>query len=113
MSRVPPIVFVVDDDIDHVVILRHMLADVAPDLPVAIVENGTTRQQRTILSSAAAMEEDAMNANIVSPAMVFVGESIRAAEHLQWFDAQSVNSDVILDGLHTSHIDYLQLIETG
>ncbi len=95
--------------------IRQQLSDanVAPDLPVAMVENGTTRQQRTILSSAAAMEDDAMNANIVSPAIVFVGESIRAAEHLQWFDGQSVNSDVVLDGLHTSHIDYLQLIETG
>ena len=95
--------------------IRQQLSDanVAPDLPVAIVENGTTRQQRTILSSIAAMEEDAMNASIVSPAMVFVGESIRAAEHLQWFDGQSVKSDVVLDDLHTSHIDYLQLIETG
>jgi siroheme synthase len=95
--------------------IRQQLSDanVAPDLPVAIVENGTTRQQRTILSSAAAMEDDAMHADIVSPAIVFVGESIRAAEHLQWFDGQSVDSDVVLDGLHTSHIDYLQLIETG
>ena len=95
--------------------LRQQLSDanVAPDLPVAIVENGTTRQQRTILSSAAAMEDDAMHANIVSPAIVFVGESIRAAEHLQWFDGQAVNSDVVLDDLHTSHIDYSQLIETG
>ena len=95
--------------------LRQQLSDanVAPDLPVAIVENGTTRQQRTILSSAAAMEDDAMNANIVSPAIVFIGESVRAAEHLQWFDGKSVSSDVVLDDLHTSHIDYLQLIETG
>ena len=95
--------------------IRQQLSDanVAPDLPVAIVENGTTRQQRTILSSAAAMEDDAMKANIVSPAIVFVSESIRAAEHLQWFDGQTVNSDAILDDLHTSHIDYLQLIETG
>ncbi len=90
-----------------------MAANVAPDLPVAIVEKGTTRQQRTVLTSTAAMEGDAMNAKIVSPAIVFVGESIGAAEHLQWFDGQSVNSDVVLDDLHTSHIDYLQLIETG
>ena len=95
--------------------IRQQLSDanVAPDLPVAIVENGTTRQQRTILSSAAAMEDDAMIANIVSPAMVFVGESIRAAEHLQWFDGKLVSSDVVLDDRHASHINYLQLIETG
>ncbi len=86
---------------------------VSPDLPVAIVENGTTSRQRTIISSAAAVEDDAKKANIVSPAMIFIGESIRAAKKLQWFDGQSLNSDVVLDDLHTSHIDYLRLIETG
>ena len=86
---------------------------VSPDLPVAIVENGTTRRQRTIFSSVAALEDDATRANLVSPAIVFIGESIKAAEHLQWFDGQSVNDDVVLDDLHTSHIDYLRLIETG
>jgi uroporphyrin-III C-methyltransferase/precorrin-2 dehydrogenase/sirohydrochlorin ferrochelatase len=95
--------------------IRQQLLDggVSPDLPVAIVENGTTSRQRTIISSAAAVEDDAKKANIVSPAMVFIGESIRAAKKLQWFDGQSLNSDVILDDLHTSHIDYLRLIETG
>ena len=95
--------------------IRQQLLDsgMSPDLPVAIVENGTTRRQRTIISSAIAVEVDAKRANIVSPAMVFIGESIRAAEHLQWFDGQTVNDDVVLDDLHTSHIDYLQLIETG
>ena len=86
---------------------------VSPDLPVAIVENGTTSRQRTIISSAAAVEDDAKKANIVSPAMVFIGKAVRQAEHLQWFDGQSLNSDVVLDDLHTSHIDYLRLIETG
>ena len=86
---------------------------VSPDLPVAIVENGTTSRQRTIISSAAAVEDDAKKANIVSPAMVFIGKAVGQAEHLQWFDGQSLNSDVVLDDLHTSHIDYLRLIETG
>jgi hypothetical protein len=49
--------------------------------------------------------------------MVFIGDSVRAAEHLQWFDGRLVdsdaNDDVVLDDLHTSDIDYLRLIETG
>ena len=99
--------------------IRQQLLDggVSPDLPVAIVENGTTSRQRTIISSAAAVRDDAKKANIVSPAMVFIGESIRAAEQLQWFDGRlvdsDVNDDVVLDDLHSSHIDYLRLIETG
>ena len=95
--------------------IRKQLLDdgVSPDLPVAIVENGTTSRQRTIISSAAAVEDDAKTANIVSPAMVFIGKAVGQADHLQWFDGQTLNSDVILDDLHTSHIDYLRLIETG
>ena len=95
--------------------IRKQLMDggVSPDLPVAIVENGTTSRQRTILSSAACIDDDAKKANIVSPAMIFIGKSVGAAEQLQWFDGQTVNSDVVLDDLHTSHIDYLRLIETG
>ena len=95
--------------------IRKQLLDVgvSPDLPVAVVENGTTRRQRTIISSVAALKDDAERAKLVSAAMVFIGGSIRAAEHLQWFDGQSVNDDVVLGDLHTSHIDYLRLIETG
>ena len=80
---------------------------------VAIVENGTTRKQRTIISSAAAMESDSTRAQIVSPAMVFIGESIRQAERLQWFDSQYLNSDVVLDDQRTTNIDDPRLIETG
>ena len=95
-------------------IRRQLLnAGVAAELPVAIVENGTTALQRTIFTSAAAMEDDTMKAEIVSPAMVFVGESIKAAEQLQWFDGKMVDRDVVLDVSRNLHIDYLQLIETG
>jgi len=85
----------------------------SPELPVAIVENGTTPQQRTIISSAFALARDAAAANIVSPAMVFVGESIRAASKLQWFEQSVRNRDAVLDGGFVSHIDCQQLIETG
>lgn len=85
----------------------------SPDLPVAIVENGTTPQQRTIISSAFALARDAAALNIVSPAMVFVGESIRAAGKLQWFEQSFRNRDAVLDGGFVSHIDCQQLIETG
>ena len=86
---------------------------VSPDMPVVIVENGTTSKQRTIISSAVAMERDSTSAQIVSPAMVFIGESVRQAEHLQWFDGKAVDCDVALDDPLTTNIDYPRLIETG
>lgn len=86
---------------------------VSPDLPVAIVENGTTRNQRTVMTTAFALQRDAQSKNIVSPAMVFIGESIAAAENLQWFEGKSAGRDTGLDESFNSNIDYLRLIETG
>ncbi|MDA0707133.1 MAG: siroheme synthase CysG [Proteobacteria bacterium] len=86
---------------------------VSPDLPIAIVENGTTPQQRTIITSAKALQADATAAKVVAPAMVFLGESIRAANHLQWFEQSFTDRDAILDGGFGSHIDCNRLIETG
>jgi uroporphyrin-III C-methyltransferase/precorrin-2 dehydrogenase/sirohydrochlorin ferrochelatase len=85
----------------------------SPDLPIAIVEKGTTRNQRTIFTTAAALVADAGAKNIVSPAMVFVGEAIRTAKQLQWFEGKTEDSDTVLDDSFDSHIDYLRLIETG
>ncbi len=86
---------------------------VSPDLPIAIVENGTTSRQRTIFTSAFALDEDASAAGIVSPAMVFIGESVQTAKQLQWFDGNSAQRDTVLDDSFNSHIDYTRLIETG
>lgn len=86
---------------------------VSPELPVAIVENGTTRNQRTLVTSARALENDAKLQDIVSPAMVFVGESIAAANALQWFEGKTEGRDTGLDDSFNSNIDYIRLIETG
>ena len=86
---------------------------VSEDLPVAIVENGTTNKQRTVITTASALVADAHSAKIVSPAMVFVGESIRAANSLQWFEGHSSNGETGLDDGFDTNIDYKLLIETG
>lgn len=66
---------------------------VAPDLPVAIVENGTTPQQRTITSSAMTLERDAIRARVQSPAMLFIGKAVGTATQLQWFQGASLADD--------------------
>jgi uroporphyrin-III C-methyltransferase/precorrin-2 dehydrogenase/sirohydrochlorin ferrochelatase len=86
---------------------------VAPELPVAIVENGTTGRQRTILTSASALADDAQAAKIVTPAMVFIGESIRSANKLRWFEGRAADRDTVLDDGFSSNIDCTRLIETG
>jgi len=86
---------------------------VAPGLPIAIVENGTTSRQRTIMTSAVALADDARAASIVSPAILFIGESIRAAKKLQWFEESRADRDTVLDDGFHSHLDWPRLIETG
>ncbi len=63
---------------------------VPPDLPVAFVENGTTRQQRTVFTTASDMLRDGRQARIRAPSMLFIGRAVGIAENLQWFDGQSV-----------------------
>ncbi len=75
-------------------IRRQMLAhSVSNDMPIAFVENGTTNQQRTIISTVGNMQTDSAKAKISSPAMLFIGAAIRTAERLQWFNGQSVAAE--------------------
>ena len=63
--------------------------DVSPQLPVAFVENGTTQDQRTVLTTVGAMDDAARSNAIKSPSIIYVGESVAAAKDLQWFEGQS------------------------
>jgi uroporphyrin-III C-methyltransferase len=78
-------------------------ANVDPDLPVAIVENGTTSKQRTIFSSVSALKTDAERLRVQSPSMLFLGRSIATARDLQWYEGGSIapafSSSIELDPL--------------
>ena len=63
--------------------------DVSSELPVAFVENGTTQDQRTVLTTVGAMDDAARNNAIKSPSIIYIGESVAAAKDLQWFEGQS------------------------
>lgn len=55
--------------------------------PVAVIENGTTAAQRTIVASLARIAAEAAAADVRPPAVIVVGEVVRLRERLQWFDA--------------------------
>jgi uroporphyrin-III C-methyltransferase/precorrin-2 dehydrogenase/sirohydrochlorin ferrochelatase len=63
--------------------------NVSPQLPVAFVENGTTQDQRTILTTVAKMADAAHDKAISSPSIIYIGESVAAAKDLQWFEGRS------------------------
>ncbi len=71
----------------------HSLPDVArqllehgrdPECPVAVIENGTTACQRTIVAPLAHVAEEAAAAGIQPPALVVIGDVVRLREKIAW-----------------------------
>ena len=54
--------------------------------PVAVIEQGTTQQQRRLLSCLSDIVADTQKAGIVPPAMVVIGEVVTLAKTLDWFE---------------------------
>lgn len=54
--------------------------------PVAMIVNGTSHRQRTLVSTLRDIVSRAEQENFQPPAVVVVGEVVRLREHLRWFD---------------------------
>lgn len=57
-----------------------------PDTPAAIVENGTTDEQRVILIRLAELRDARERHGVSTPALLLVGETVRYAERYNWFN---------------------------
>lgn len=58
----------------------------ALDTPAAVVQWGTTTEQRTVVGTLATIAEDVAWAGIGAPATLIIGEVVRLREQLAWFD---------------------------
>jgi uroporphyrin-III C-methyltransferase/precorrin-2 dehydrogenase/sirohydrochlorin ferrochelatase len=63
------------------------------DLPVAVIENGTTDRQRVIRSTLKKLPTIAAEQNIQSPALLLIGQTVRYAERYGWFNPRAVAVD--------------------
>ena len=61
-------------------------AGMAPETPAAVVERGTTPQQRRISATLGTLSEQANAAGVESPAVIVVGGVCSLAEDFDWFD---------------------------
>lgn len=59
---------------------------VAPTMPGAVVQQGTTADQRVVTGTLATLPQRA--AALASPCLIVVGEVVRLHDTLAWFDAQ-------------------------
>lgn len=57
----------------------------SPSTPVALVEKGTTPQQRVIVSDLATIHQRVQEEAVQAPTLIIVGEVVSLRESLQWF----------------------------
>src|SRR3954447_15355620 len=58
------------------------------DTPVSVTTGGTTAQQRTVVTTLDAVEQDA--AELTGEALVVVGDAVKKAEKLGWFEQRAL-----------------------
>ena len=71
---------------------RLLLAGVAPNLPFALVENGSRPQQRVITGTLASLPDHARHHRVQSPALLILGEVAALADSLHWFGAAPLSA---------------------
>jgi len=57
----------------------------AADTPAAIVQQGTTREQRVVAGTLQTLAQRAADAMLRAPTLIIVGEVVRLRERLNWF----------------------------
>ena len=67
---------------------RLIAAGRAPDEPVALVERGTTPEQRTTVASLATAAEVARSKGVRAPVTIVVGAVVRLRDALSWFESR-------------------------
>ena len=89
------------DSVDTIVILmgveslasitKQMLDDgVNSDVPVALIQNGTLKEQRTIVGKIGTIADEAKKKGVRPPAIAIIGEVVRLGSKLSWFKESQV-----------------------
>ena len=69
------------------VICRELIGHgMAPDTPAALVEHGTTADQRVITATVATLPETVAGADVHAPTLIIIGSVVRLREKLEWFE---------------------------
>ncbi len=71
-------------------ICRQMVAHgAAPELPIAVVQNGSLQTQRVVTGTLANMAERVAQAGLVSPCLTIIGEVVKLHDTLAWFQSET------------------------
>lgn len=58
---------------------------VSPDMPAAVIQQGTTQKQRVVESTLAHLAEDVAAAGLKPPSLTIIGEVVKLRARLNWF----------------------------
>lgn len=61
-------------------------AGMDPSIPAAIIQEGTTPQQRVIIGTLANIAQRAQDAGLASPALTIIGTVVSTREALEWYE---------------------------
>ena len=59
---------------------------VAPNMPVAVVQQGTTQRQKVVTATLADLYEKVLAAGLKPPCLTIIGEVVKLRETLNWFE---------------------------
>jgi len=69
------------------VICRELMEHgMSPDTPAALVEHGTTENQRVLTATVATLADEVAGAEVRAPTLIIIGGVVKLREQLGWFD---------------------------
>ncbi|WP_189400284.1 siroheme synthase CysG [Arenicella chitinivorans] len=75
------------------VICQQLIAHgVAPSMPIALVEQGTTREQKVYTGTLETMPDVIANQQVKAPTLIIIGSVVSLHDKLAWFDGQCLAS---------------------
>jgi uroporphyrin-III C-methyltransferase/precorrin-2 dehydrogenase/sirohydrochlorin ferrochelatase len=66
-----------------------MLHGASPDLPIAVVQDGSIDTQKTVTGTLANMAERVAQAGLRSPSLTIIGEVVKLHDSLAWYRTPS------------------------
>lgn len=69
-----------------------------PSTPVALVQKGTTPEQKTIVATLDTLEETVKNHEFKPPTLIIVGEVVKMREKLKWFNPDAPQGEGVKAG---------------
>lgn len=66
-----------------------------PTMPVAIIENGSTRKQRVLVGTLADIADQVQAQGYQSPSLIVVGEVVNLREKLKWFEPEERKENLV------------------